>query len=48
MAVDIKDFSAEFIASSKALLITGTHFSSDNTYKTSMKAIEFAKAGKLR
>ena len=45
MAVDIKDFSAEFIASSKALLITGTHFSSDNTYKTSMKAIEFAKAG---
>ena len=44
MAVDIKDFSAEFIASSKALLITGTHFSTANTYKTSMKAIEYAKA----
>ena len=44
MAVDIKDFSAEFIASSKALLITGTHFSTANTYNTSMKAIEYAKA----
>ncbi len=44
MAVNIKDFSAEFIASSKALLITGTHFSTANTYNTSMKAIEYAKA----
>ena len=44
MAVDIKDFAAEFIASSKALLITGTHFSTANTYNTSMKAIEYAKA----
>jgi len=44
MAISEKDFSKEFIASSRALLITGTHFSSDNTYRTSMKAIEYAKA----
>mgnify|MGYP002525140737 FL=1 len=48
MAVDIKDFTAEFIASSKALLITGTHFSSANTYSTSMKAIEYAKAANTK
>ena len=44
MAISEKDFTKEFIASSKALLITGTHFSSDNTYQTSMKAIEYAKS----
>ena len=43
MAISETDFTKEFIASSRALLITGTHFSSDNTYKTSMKAIEYAK-----
>lgn len=44
MAISEKDFSKEFIASSRSLLITGTHFSSENTYQTSMKAIEYAKA----
>jgi len=44
MAINEKDFTKEFIASSRSLLITGTHFSSDNTYQTSMKAIEYAKA----
>ena len=44
MAISENDFTQEFIASSSSLLITGTHFSSDNTYKTSMKAIEYAKA----
>ena len=48
MALDIKDFTAEFIASSKALLITGTHFSSANTYSASMKAIEYAKAANTK
>lgn len=48
MAVDINDFTAEFIASSKALLITGTHFSTANTYCTSMKAIEYAKAANTK
>ena len=44
MAVSTEDFDADFIASASALLITGTHFSTENTYATSMKAIEYAKA----
>lgn len=44
MAVDSGDFGPEFIASSKALLITGTHFSTEQTYRTSKTAIEYAKA----
>jgi len=44
MAVDSSDFEPEFIASSNALLITGTHFSTEQTYKTSKTAIEYAKA----
>lgn len=44
MAVDSSDFDPEFIASSKALLITGTHFSTEQTYSTSKTAIEYAKA----
>ncbi|SER47240.1 5-dehydro-2-deoxygluconokinase [Vreelandella subterranea] len=44
MAVDSGDFEPEFIASSNALLITGTHFSTEQTYKTSKTAIEYAKA----
>lgn len=44
MAVDSGDFGPEFIASSKALLITGTHFSTEQTYNTSKTAIEYAKA----
>ena len=44
MSVDIADFDADYIASSKSLLITGTHFSTEQTDKTSRKAIEFAKA----
>ncbi|MGB0848844.1 MAG: bifunctional 5-dehydro-2-deoxygluconokinase/5-dehydro-2-deoxyphosphogluconate aldolase, partial [Thiolinea sp.] len=43
MAVSTEDFTPEFIASAEALLITGTHFSTENTYNTSMKAIEYAK-----
>ncbi|EHA14711.1 5-dehydro-2-deoxygluconokinase [Halomonas sp. HAL1] len=44
MAVDSDDFDPAFIASSNALLITGTHFSTEQTYKTSKTAIEYAKA----
>ncbi|WP_022951059.1 bifunctional 5-dehydro-2-deoxygluconokinase/5-dehydro-2-deoxyphosphogluconate aldolase [Leucothrix mucor] len=44
MAISPDDFEPEFIASSKALLITGTHFSTEGTYKASLKAIEYAKA----
>lgn len=44
MALSEEDFSPEFIASSRSLLITGTHFSTESTHKASMKAIEYAKA----
>ncbi|MCA8862907.1 MULTISPECIES: bifunctional 5-dehydro-2-deoxygluconokinase/5-dehydro-2-deoxyphosphogluconate aldolase [unclassified Halomonas] len=44
MAVDSGDFDPAFIASSNALLITGTHFSTEQTYTTSKTAIEYAKA----
>ncbi|PMR68612.1 bifunctional 5-dehydro-2-deoxygluconokinase/5-dehydro-2-deoxyphosphogluconate aldolase [Halomonas heilongjiangensis] len=44
MAIDAGDFSPEFIASSRALLITGTHFSTEQTYQASKTAIEYAKA----
>ncbi|MGB1236901.1 MAG: bifunctional 5-dehydro-2-deoxygluconokinase/5-dehydro-2-deoxyphosphogluconate aldolase [Pseudomonadales bacterium] len=44
MAISEADFSPEFIASSKSLLITGTHFSTAETYAASKKAIEYAKA----
>ncbi|PIE42681.1 MAG: 5-dehydro-2-deoxygluconokinase [Gammaproteobacteria bacterium] len=43
MAVSSSDFDADFIASSQALLITGTHFSTESTYRTSMQAIEYAR-----
>ncbi len=44
MAISPEDFSPEFIAASKALLITGTHFSTESTYRASLTAIEYAKA----
>lgn len=44
MAISEQDFSADFIASSHSLLITGTHFSTPETYAASKKAIEYAKA----
>ena len=48
MAIEASDFSADFIASSKSLLITGTHFSTPGTYSTCMKAIECARAAGVR
>lgn len=44
MAISTDDFDADYIASAKALLITGTHFSTENTYRSSMQAIRYAKA----
>lgn len=43
MAMSVDDFDDDFIASAKALLITGTHLSTDNTYAVSKKAIKAAK-----
>jgi len=48
MAIDENDFNAEFIASSRSLMITGTHLSTAQTYNTSKKAIEYAKASSTK
>lgn len=48
MAVDEADFDESFIASSKALVITGTHFSTDQTKKTCLKALEFARGNETK
>ncbi|GAB3484126.1 bifunctional 5-dehydro-2-deoxygluconokinase/5-dehydro-2-deoxyphosphogluconate aldolase [Marinomonas epiphytica] len=44
MAINENDFDADFIGSAKALVITGTHFSTPGTYAASKKALEYAKA----
>ncbi|ANG63412.1 5-dehydro-2-deoxygluconokinase [Marinobacterium aestuarii] len=48
MAISQDDFSPEFIASSRALLITGTHFSTEQTYAASKMAMEHARAAGTR
>lgn len=44
MAISAEDINPKFIASSQALLITGTHFSTESTYRASKTAMEYAKA----
>ena len=44
MALSSEDFSPEFIASSKSLLITGTHLSTASIFETSKTAINYARA----
>ncbi len=48
MAISTDDFDESFIASAKALLITGTHFSSEQVYKTSRHALKLAKQNKVK
>ncbi|TCK43051.1 5-dehydro-2-deoxygluconokinase [Paraburkholderia sp. BL8N3] len=48
MAVDESDFDEAFIASAKALLITGTHFSTDQVNRTSRRALEYARRNQVR
>jgi 5-dehydro-2-deoxygluconokinase len=48
MAVDENDFDEAFIASSKALLITGTHFSTEQVNRTSRRALDYARANDVR
>ncbi|WP_416306321.1 bifunctional 5-dehydro-2-deoxygluconokinase/5-dehydro-2-deoxyphosphogluconate aldolase [Neptunicella sp. SCSIO 80796] len=43
MAVDSSDFDYDYIASSRSLLITGTHFSTQQVNATSLKAIDYAR-----
>lgn len=44
MAISESDFDEDFIASSRALVITGTHLSTDSTFAVSKKAVDYAKA----
>jgi 5-dehydro-2-deoxygluconokinase len=48
MALAAEDFDEAFIASSKALVITGTHFSTPSTDAACQKAIEFAQRNGTR
>ncbi|WP_321915961.1 MULTISPECIES: bifunctional 5-dehydro-2-deoxygluconokinase/5-dehydro-2-deoxyphosphogluconate aldolase [Paraburkholderia] len=48
MALDEADFDESFIASSRALLITGTHFSTPQVHRASMKALEYARRNDVR
>lgn len=43
MALNTSDISQEFIASSKAILIQGTHMSTPTTRQASIQAVKFAK-----
>jgi 5-dehydro-2-deoxygluconokinase len=44
MALCADDIDESYIASSRALLITGTHFSTAGVYRASMRALEYAAA----
>ncbi|MGN6233824.1 MAG: bifunctional 5-dehydro-2-deoxygluconokinase/5-dehydro-2-deoxyphosphogluconate aldolase [Trinickia sp.] len=48
MAIDENDFDEAFIASSKALLITGTHFSTEQVNRASRRALEYARRNQVR
>lgn len=48
MAIDEADFDESFIASSRALLITGTHFSTEQVHRASTKALEYARCNDVR
>ena len=43
MAISVDDIDGDFIASSKALLITGTHLSTEHILNTSKKALRLAR-----
>ena len=43
MAVNVDDFDEEFIASSQAFLVNGTHCSTENTYNTAKTALQTAR-----
>ena len=43
MAIEETDFSADFIASSKAMLVSGTHFSTEKVFRASRTAMRYAR-----
>ncbi|AOK29991.1 MULTISPECIES: bifunctional 5-dehydro-2-deoxygluconokinase/5-dehydro-2-deoxyphosphogluconate aldolase [Burkholderia] len=48
MAFDENDFDEAFIASSKALLVTGTHFSTEQVNRASRRALDYARRNQVR
>jgi 5-dehydro-2-deoxygluconokinase len=48
MAIDEKDIDEDFIASSRALAITGTHFSTPRVHAASSKALAYARKHGVR
>ncbi|WP_426247003.1 bifunctional 5-dehydro-2-deoxygluconokinase/5-dehydro-2-deoxyphosphogluconate aldolase [Pseudomonas sp. TWR3-1-1] len=48
MALRADDIDPAFIGISKALLITGTHFSTEGVYQASLKALEYAEQHNVR
>lgn len=48
MAISIDDIDADFIATSKALLITGTHLSTEHILNTSKEALRLARAASVK
>jgi 5-dehydro-2-deoxygluconokinase len=48
MALDETDFDETFIAASKALLITGTHFSTERVNRASRRALDYAHRNQVR
>ena len=43
MSIEVDDFDPEFIASAKALVVSGTHFSTEKVYNASRTAMRYAK-----
>jgi 5-dehydro-2-deoxygluconokinase len=48
MAIGEEDFDERFIASTKALLITGTHFSTEHVHRVSNLALDYARRNNVR
>lgn len=48
MALCADDIDERYIASSRALLITGTHFSTDDVFGASMRALEYASKHRVQ
>lgn len=48
MALCETDFDEAFIASARSLLLTGTHLSTDSTYRASKTALEYARANGVK
>ena len=48
MAIDTDDFDADFIASARALLVSGTHFSTPHVDRVSRAAIAHARAARTK